>query len=255
MSVFRPNAALAASDVKRLGADLGSVKQNGLGWCPAFGQDGLARHRGLCLQVVEYLLDDGRVFDCGDDLRHSAALAAGFDVDVEHPLQALGPRHGRVAFGRCSVAGGVGLGLASLAAPGRCDPCAVLAVRGKDAVESCQVHARLGHQGRQPGDEVQRLEDDVGGTVAIRGLELILHLTMRGERQAFFGNGGPRNVTAQPTVNRYLRGFEHEVEMVVEQAVGVKNPVVTKKRSSLTTEKALIPLFPPAGHLSIHPHI
>ena len=41
-------------------------------------------------------------------------------------------------------------------------------------MEAWQIHSGLGHQRRQPGDEVQRLENDVGGAVAIGRLELAL---------------------------------------------------------------------------------
>lgn len=84
MSVFWPNAALAASDVKRLDVDLGSVKQISLRGRPALGPR-VAGH-GLGFPVVEYLLDDDRVFDCRDDLYRPAAVVTGFDVDVEYAL-------------------------------------------------------------------------------------------------------------------------------------------------------------------------
>jgi hypothetical protein len=54
----------------------------------------------------------------------------------------------------------------------------VFAVGGKYTVESCQVHPGPGYQGGEPGNEVERrraapLEYDVGGTVPVRGLELV----------------------------------------------------------------------------------
>ena len=39
----------------------------------------------------------------------------------------------------------------------------VFTVKGKDTVEARQIDAGLGHQGGQPGDEIQRLKDDVRG--------------------------------------------------------------------------------------------
>jgi hypothetical protein len=70
----------------------GLAEQDGLRRCPAFGPRPV-RGAGLCIQVVENLLDDGRVFDAGDDLHRPTTLDAGLDVDVEDTLQALCPRH------------------------------------------------------------------------------------------------------------------------------------------------------------------
>ena len=50
------------------------------------------RH-GLPAKVLENPLDDRRRFDAGDDAQPAAALAAGLNVDGEHPLEALGPGH------------------------------------------------------------------------------------------------------------------------------------------------------------------
>src|SRR5690554_5771686 len=42
-----------------------------------------------------------------------------------------------------------------------------------NAMKPRQVHARPGHQRRQPRHEIQGLENDMRGTVPIRGLQLI----------------------------------------------------------------------------------
>ena len=47
------------------------------------------------------------------------------------------------------------------------------AVRGEYAVESSKVDPRLRHQRDKPGDEVQRLENDVRGAIAVRRFELV----------------------------------------------------------------------------------
>ena len=52
----------------------------------------------------------------------------------------------------------------------RCAHVPVLAVRGKHAMKACQVDSWLGHQGGEPGHEVQGLEDHVRGAIAIRRL-------------------------------------------------------------------------------------
>lgn len=49
------------------------------------------------------------------------------------------------------------------------------AVRRKDVVESCEVHSGLGHQGGEPGDEIQWLKNHMGGAIPIGCLEFIAH--------------------------------------------------------------------------------
>jgi hypothetical protein len=46
----------------------------------------------------------------------------------------------------------------------------VFAVRRKHPVETGEIESRLGHQGRQPGDEVEGFEDDMGRAIAVRRL-------------------------------------------------------------------------------------
>jgi len=65
-------------------------------------------------------------------------------------------------------------------------------------VKAGQVDSRLRHQGRQPRDEVQRLEDDVRGAVAVRGLELVADVAVRRARQALLRDGRTADVAAQP---------------------------------------------------------
>ena len=43
-------------------------------------------------------------------------------------------------------------------------------------MKSRQIHPRFGHQGRQPGDEVQWLEDNVCRAIAVRCFELVANL-------------------------------------------------------------------------------
>ena len=69
-----------------------------------------------------------------------------------------------MAFCRCSVLCLISApGLATFAAPGGRDQRPVFSVGGEHTVEVGQVDVRLGHQYRQPGDEIERLEDDVQG--------------------------------------------------------------------------------------------
>ena len=49
--------------------------------------------------MVEDALDDGGVFDAGDDPEVGAASIADIEVDVEHAFQAPGPGHGGATLG------------------------------------------------------------------------------------------------------------------------------------------------------------
>jgi hypothetical protein len=53
---------------------------------------------------------------------------------------------------------------------------AQLAVRGEHAVVARQVHPRRWNQCRQPRHEIQRLDHDMRGAVAVRGLEWVAHV-------------------------------------------------------------------------------
>jgi hypothetical protein len=44
---------------------------------------------------------------------------------------------------------------------------------GKDSMESSQVHSRLGNQGSQFAEEIQRIEDDMGRAITIRHFKLV----------------------------------------------------------------------------------
>ena len=64
-------------------------------------------------------------------------------------------------------------------------------------VESGQIDPGLRHQCDESGDEVQRLDDDVGGSISVRRLELVTHVAMGRERQPLFRHRRPSNVAAQ----------------------------------------------------------
>lgn len=63
--------------------------------------------------------------------------------------------------------------LGTFAAFGRCHYETVIAIGCKYSMEACQVYSYLRNQCGQFGDKIQRLEDDVGGSVTIRCFELI----------------------------------------------------------------------------------
>jgi len=71
---------------------------------------------GPLLEVVQDPLHHRWVLDAGNHFDRAAALVTGLDVDLEHALEALGPRHGGAALGW-----GLGLDGLSLAAACRGD--------------------------------------------------------------------------------------------------------------------------------------
>ena len=141
----------------------------------------------FALEVGQDLLNHHRVFDAGGDLDAAAAGLAALDVDIEYALEALSPSHRYPAFSRRLLLALIGgFGFVAPAAPRRRHPRTMGAVRCEHPVESDQIDPGLRHQGGQPGDEVQRLKDDVCGAIAVRRLELITHVAMGGEREALF---------------------------------------------------------------------
>ena len=74
-------------------------------------------------------------------------------------------------------------------------------VRGEQAVKPHAMGSRTRHQRRQAGDEVERLEQDVGGAIAKRVLELVDHqpgtkYVVTGELRT--GVGTPARVVTVP---------------------------------------------------------
>jgi len=114
--------------------------------------------------VNENLVDDCRVLNTGYHPGFAAALLASRHIDVEDPLEALGPGHGPMAlFGYLAL---IFLPCTTLATFGRCyiNPIFVIwTMRRSDkhAMEAGQVYPRFGYQGCQLGNEIQRIEDDV----------------------------------------------------------------------------------------------
>ena len=80
-----------------------SVEQTRLWRCSAWRQCAGCSRSCLLFEVSEYPFDNCRVFDRGDHFDRATALGASFDIDIEHPLQPLGPRHGCPALCRCRV--------------------------------------------------------------------------------------------------------------------------------------------------------
>jgi hypothetical protein len=62
------------------------------------------RCAGSAIQMRKDLCNDCRIFSARDHLQPSVAARASFDLDPEHPLQALRPTHRHRAWG-CRVVG------------------------------------------------------------------------------------------------------------------------------------------------------
>ncbi len=96
--------------------------------------------------MVEDALDDSGIFDAGDDLHRTATYLAGFNVDVEHALEALRPAHGGAALDGCFGTLGT---WRFAAATGGGVRCAVWTVRGEHAVVADEVDAEFGNECRE----------------------------------------------------------------------------------------------------------
>ena len=94
----------------RLRGSVVECRQGQLGWrASGVGVIGLGMYCAP-VEMVEDALNDGGVFDTGDDLDVAATGIAGFDIDVEHALELLCLRHMVVrcwAFVLCAVESGV----------------------------------------------------------------------------------------------------------------------------------------------------
>ena len=137
----------------------------------------------VCLasaNVLEDRGDDIGIFDAGDDA-----------------FQAPHPGHGGKGLIRLFVARFAFWH----------DGLAMLAIRREHAVEPGEVQSRTRDQRRQAGDEVERVEDDVGGAVAKRLLEPIDDLSPIIGREPLVGDGGPCDVATELFELVALGGF------------------------------------------------
>ena len=127
----------------------------------------------------------------------AAALGAGLDVEGEDAFQALHPSHGDKGL--------IGLFVARFAFWH--DGLTMLAIRREHAVEPGEVQSRTRDQRRRAGDEIERVEDDVGGAVAKRLLEPIDDLSPIVGREPLVGDGGPCDVATELFELAALGGF------------------------------------------------
>ena len=159
--------------------DCKSAEQAGLRWGSTVRQ----QERGSCqryfLQMHQYLLNDHRIFYAGNDPGWSSTDSAPLNINLENPLQPLRPGHGRMTLNwRLLLLAIHCFGLVAFSPLRRCHQRMVLAVRGEYTVETCQIDSGPGHKSCQFGDEIHRLEDDVGGSIPIRRLQLIANIAV-----------------------------------------------------------------------------
>ena len=149
--------------------------------------------------MTQYPLDHRRVFNTRDSLDRAAAGRAGFDVHLENPLEALRPPHRRLSLGRCAFLFSRRLNRPGTSAPpGRRDPGPIGAVGRENPVEACEIQARRWHQCGEPRDEVERLEDQVGCSVAVGRFQRVADVAARGYEQPLFRHRRAADVAAQP---------------------------------------------------------
>jgi len=151
-------------------------------WGPAIRQQSSCCRRCYVIQVSEYLLDDHGIFDAGNDPDITAAFTAGFNINIENPLQPLCPGHGCAAFCWSLVLSGFCCyRFLSFTSFGWCYQCPVLAIGRKHPVKADEVNSGPGNQSDQSGDKVQWLKYDMRGAVVPRCFQLIADLTIAGQ--------------------------------------------------------------------------
>jgi hypothetical protein len=156
---------------------MASVEQPGLRRRPFLRQHRRISREHFALQMRQNSLDYRRVFNAGNDLDLTTAPFAGLDIDVKDTLEPLHPGHRLVALVRRLVQPVSPGRLTPLAPPaplGRRYPHTKFAIGRENPVKARQICAWLRYQGRQLGNEVQRLKYDVRSPRAIRCLQLLL---------------------------------------------------------------------------------
>lgn len=139
------------------------------------------------------LFDHRRIFDARDHLHCATTVRAVLDINLEHALPTLRPRHRHVVGWR-GLSSRLGRAPAAL---GRRYWFTQPVIRRKDAVVARQVEAWRRHQGRQPGDKISGLDNDVRRALPVRGLEAVPNIPLRHQRQSRGRDRRTRDISVQ----------------------------------------------------------
>ena len=140
------------------------------------------RRRLLSGHVFQDFLNNVRTGDIGNDAQPTAAVRTDRQIDREHPLESFHPTHRRGRRSRIvlmistqhlhpSVSSRAPSAGSSRRV--RHHGTTMLGVRCQDAVVSHQVAAWSRYQRRQSGQELDRLEHKMGGTVPVWGVHRV----------------------------------------------------------------------------------
>ena len=122
------------------------------------------------------LVDHGWSFDARDHLDRTTTVFTGLDLDLEHALQPLGPRHRDVPGWR-RISSRLGRAPAAL---GRRHLFTQPVIRREHAVIARQVDSRRRHQGGQSRHKVERLKHHVCRAIPVRRLQAVANIPLGG---------------------------------------------------------------------------
>jgi len=80
---------------------LESAEQAGLWRCSTIWQQERGSRWGFLFQLRQYLLNDDGILNAGNYLSRAIADSAPLNINIEHPLESLRPRHRHMTLGGC----------------------------------------------------------------------------------------------------------------------------------------------------------
>jgi len=155
---------------------------------------------------------DGGILNGGDDAQPAATAGTGEDIETERAVHQRGPGP--------SVSGDDGAGLARYGVWGRAavaeDLGAPAGAGGEDAVVEQQVHPRTGDEGSQLLEELDGLEEEVGGAIAPDRFEFDEDAAVRAEAETVLGERGAKEIAAELLEAGGIVGGDPDVGVQVE---------------------------------------
>ena len=130
--------------------------------------------------------DGFRIGDVRENAKWGPTAGASAEVETESAVQSLHPATGGGANGRCRR---------RIVGRGRLrwlgyDAMSLARVGGEHAVIAKQVDSRAGNEGGESGNEVQRLEQHMGGAIGERAFELVDDEAVAVDAQVLERDGG-----------------------------------------------------------------